>query len=150
MGRSRSPIFMVETQLGQAGHEEMLQWMATRGFGVLGEPAAESAKGGTYGGTLLLFPAHTHFHFAQKQIVEGCGWYGVTWTFDNFDVVMIMAYFKCGEGIQSQTNALLWSGLLTFVTGLQKQVIIMGDFNITPEEFMTTTMAQIMQVQVLQ
>ena len=60
-----------------------------------------------------------------------------------------MVYFKCGEDIQGATNSLLWSGLLTFVTSLAKPVIILGDFNITPEEFMATTMNTIMQVQVV-
>ena len=65
------------------------------------------------------------------------------------DLVMVMVYFKCGGGVQGNTNALLCSGLLTFVTGMQKPVIICGDFNITPEEFMTTTMSTIMGVQVV-
>ena len=63
--------------------------------------------------------------------------------------MLIIAYFKCGEGIQGPTNATLWADLLAFVTSLQKQVIIMGDFNVAPEVFMTTTMAQHMQVQIL-
>lgn len=85
----------------------------------------------------------------QKQIIDGCGWYAVHWSFENFDIVIIMVYFKCGEGIQGATNALLWSGLLTFVTRLAKPVIVVGDFNATPEEFMTTTMSTVLQMQVL-
>ena len=61
----------------------------------------------------------------------------------------MMVHFKCGEGIQGATNTLLWSGLLTFVTGLVKPVIVLGDFNVTPEEFMTTSMSSIMKVQVI-
>lgn len=56
---------------------------------------------------------------------------------------------ECGEGIQGPTNASLWAGLLAFVSAVQKPVIIAGDFNISPEVFMTTTMAQLMQAQVL-
>lgn len=71
------------------------------------------------------------------------------WSFDNAEIVCIVAYFKCGEGLQGSTNAQLWVGLVACVRNSQKQVIVMGDFNITPEVFMTTTMAQRMQVQVL-
>ena len=140
---------MVETHLGSRDHEKMVQWFATRGLGVLGEPAAESVKGGTYGGLMMVFPWHMHFHFLQKQTIEGCGWYAVLWTFANSELVMIMTYFKCGEGLQGPTNATLWGSLLAFVKQVQKLVVIFGDFNIAPEVFMTTTMAQTMQVQML-
>ena len=97
----------------------------------------------------MLYPLDQHFHFVQKQVIDGCGWYAVHWSFQNLDLVMVVVYFKCGEGIQGATNSMLWSALLTFVTGLQKPVIICGDFNVTPEEFMTTTMSSIMKVQVV-
>lgn len=140
---------MVETHLNEADHQKTMQWFSTRGFGALGQPAAESTKGGTNAGMLLLYPSHLHFHYVHEQCIDGRGWYGVMWNFANLDIILVMAYFKCGEGIQGSTNALLWSGLLTFTTGIQQPVAMMGDFNITPEEFMTTTMASIMQVQVL-
>ena len=108
-----------------------------------------SLKGGTNGGMMVLFPQHLHFHYVHKQIVEGCGWFAVSWNFAGWEIVLIMAYFKCGEGIQGPINSSLWAGLIAFVTSLQKQVIIMGDFNVSPEVFMTTTMAQHMQVQIL-
>lgn len=40
-------------------------------------------------------------------------------------------------------------GLMTCVTGVQHPVVVVGDFNVQPEEFMTTTMGSIMQVAVL-
>ena len=92
---------------------------------------------------ILLYPSHLHIHYVQKQLIDGCGWYAVHWSFDNFALVIAMTYFKCGEGIQGQTNTLLWSGLMTFVTGLAKPVIVVGDFNTTPEEFMATTMSSV-------
>lgn len=147
--RPRAPIFLVETHLSSEDHLKMHQWFVSRGFGILGQPAAESAKGGTHGGFMLLYPANMHFHFVQAQVVEGCGWYATLWTFHNVNVIMVMAYFRTGEGIQGPTNAKLWAGLIAFVTSLAKAVIIVGDFNITPEEFMSTTMNTIMQVQVL-
>lgn len=147
--RPRRPLFMAETHLGPQDHEKMVQWFTTRGLGVLGEPAAESSKGGTYGGLMLVFPWHLHFHFIEKQIVDGCGWYAVTWTFANSELVLIMTYFKCGEGLQGPTNARLWGGLTAFVKQVKKPLMIFGDFNITPEVFMTTTLAQTMQVQIL-
>ena len=55
----------------------------------------------------------------------------------------------CGDGIQGQTNAELWASLTAFVTSINKPVVIMGDFNITPENFMTTTLGQHMHVQVI-
>lgn len=149
IGRNRKPIFLVETHLGPEDHEKTLQWFATRGFGVLGQAAALSPKGGTHGGMILLFPTHLHIHFVQKQLIDGCGWYAVHWSFDNFALVIVMAYFKCEEGIQGPTNTLLWSGLMTFVTGLAKPVTVIGDFNITPEEFMATTIGTVMQVSML-
>ena len=63
-------------------------------------------------------------------------------------MLLIAAYFKCGEGIQGPTNAELWAGLTAFVTSVQKPVVIAGDFNVTPETFMTTTLGQHMQLQV--
>lgn len=147
--RERTPIFLAETHLSPEDHEKTAQWFNTRSFGVLGQPAAISPKGGTNGGLMLVYPAHLHFHYIQKQIIDGCGWFAVHWTFENFDLILVMVYFKCGEGVQGATNSILWSGLLTFVTSVSKPVIIMGDFNITPEEFMVTTMSTIMQVQVL-
>ena len=149
LGRERTPIFLAETHLSPEDHDKTLQWFATRGYGIIGEAAAVSPKGGTNGGLLLVFPANLHFHYVQKQIIDGCGWFAVHWTFENFDLILVMVYFKCGEGLQGATNSLLWSGLLTFVTSLAKPVIVFGDFNITPEEFMATTMGTIMQVQVL-
>ena len=140
---------MVETHLALEDYQKVQQWLTARGFGVLGHPAAESSKGGTHGGHLLVYPAHMHFHYVHKQIIDGCGWYAVQWTFADAEVLMVMAYFRTGEGIQGHTNAQLWAGLLSFVTSVVKPVIICGDFNITPEEFMTTTMGTIMQVQVL-
>ena len=71
--------------------------------------------------------------------MAGCGWYAVHWSFANLDLVIVVTYFKCGEGLQGAT------GLLTFVTGSQKPVIILGDFNITPEKFMTTTVSSIIR-----
>ena len=56
----------------------MMQWMSVRGYGVMGEPAAETVKGGTHGGMMLLHPQSMHFHYVRKQILEGCGWYAVT------------------------------------------------------------------------
>lgn len=53
------------------------------------------------------------------------------------------------EGVQGKTNAALWAGLITFVTGVNQGCIIVGDFNITPGEFMATTMSTVMQVQVV-
>ena len=142
VSRPRQPIFKVETHLGPEDHRKMVQWMTARGYGAMGAPAAESPKGGTNGGMMMPFSQHLHFHYVQEQIVEGCGWFAVSWNFEGCELVLIMAYFKCGEGIQGNTNASLWAGLLAFVTSLQKQVIIMGDFNVAPEVFMTTTMAQ--------
>ena len=147
--RPRTPIFVVETHLAQEDFQKVHQWFATRGLGVLGHPAASSPKGGTNGGFLVLYPLDQHFHYVQKQVIDGCGWYAVHWSFQNLDLVIVVVYFKCGEGIQGTTNSLLWSALLTFVTGIHKPVIIAGDFNVTPEEFMTTTMSSIMKVQVV-
>ena len=149
LGRDRKPTFLVETHLSPDDHDKTMQWFATRGFGVLGHAAAISPKGGTHGGMILLYPSHLHIHYVQKQLIDGCGWYAVHWSFDNFALVIAMTYFKCGEGIQGQTNTLLWSGLLAFVTGLAKPVIVVGDFNTTPEEFMATTMSSVMQVSML-
>ena len=56
---------------------------------------------------------------------------------------------KCGEGLQGVTNSILWSGLLTYVTDLRQPVIIVGDFNAEPREFMNTTVGGKMQVTVL-
>lgn len=98
---------------------------------------------------MLLYPANMHFHFIHKQMIEGCGWYASQWSFANMDVILVMAYFRTGEGIQGHINAQLWAGLISFVTSMTKPVIIAGDFNISPEELMTTTMSTIMQVQVL-
>ena len=69
-----------------------------------------------------MYPTHLHIHFVQKQLIDGCGWYAVHWTFEKFDLVV------------------------TFVAGVAKPVIVIGDFNITPEEFMATTMSTVMQV----
>ena len=147
--RPRTPIMLVETHLNQEDFAKTSQWFAARGFGVLGWPAAESIKGGTHGGHMLLYPANMHFHFIHKQVIDGCGWYASQWSFANMEVILVMAYFRTGEGIQGHTNSQLWAGLISFVTSMTKQVIIAGDFNISPEEFMTTTMSTIMQVQVL-
>lgn len=62
---------------------------------------------------------------------------------------MIVAYFKCGEGVQGKTNAALWAGLIAFVNGVNQPVIIMGDFNITPGEFMATIMRAVTQAQMV-
>ena len=98
---------------------------------------------------MIIFPHNLHFHFVQKQIIEGCGWYGVVWSFENCEIILVFAYFKCGEGVQGPTNSQLWAGLMSFVTSVHKPVIVAGDFNLDPGAFMTTTMAQVMQVQVL-
>ena len=111
----------------------------------LAKKQLSALKGGAHGGMILLYPTHLHIHFVQKQLIDGCGWFAVHWTFENFDLVIVATYFKRGEGIQGP-NTLLWSGLMTFVTGLAKPVIAIGDFNITPEEFMATTMSTVMQV----
>ena len=47
--RKRSPFLMAETHLGQQDHEKVSQWFTARGWQVLGEPAAESGRGGTHG-----------------------------------------------------------------------------------------------------
>ena len=147
--RPRKPLFMVETHLGAADFEKTQQWLVTRGLNMLGEPAAETVKGGTNGGFMMVYPPNQHFHFVQKQVIDGCGWYGVSWTFGNSELILVMSYFKCGEGMQGPCNSRLWAGLLAFVTSLQRPVIVFGDFNIPPEVFMTTTMAQVMHVQIL-
>ena len=74
------PIFVVETHLAQEDFQKVHQWFATRGLGVLGHPAASSPKGGTNGGFLVLYPLDQRFHFVQKQVIDGCGWYAVHWT----------------------------------------------------------------------
>ena len=71
------------------------------------------------------------------------------WTFSDLKLIMIVAYFKCGEGVQGKTNSALWGGLISFVTGVNHPCIIMGDFNINPGEFMATTMGTVMQVQMV-
>ena len=147
--RPRQPICIVETHLGKQDHEKTMQWLTTRALSALGEPAAESTKGGTNGGMMIIFPHNLHFHFVQKQIIEGCGWYAVVWSFENCEIILVFSYFKCGEGVQGPTNSQLWAGLISFVTSVRKPVIVAGDFNLDPGAFMTTTMAQVMQVQVL-
>lgn len=82
-------------------------------------------------------------------MIDGCGWYAVMWSFNHFNIILVGAYFKCGEGVQGKTNAALWAGLITFVTCVNHWCIIVGDFNITPGEFMATTMSTVMQVQVV-
>ena len=54
------------------------------------------------GNMMLLFPQNQHFHYVQKKILEGCGWYAVSWTFESYELMMVMVYFKCGDGIQIQ------------------------------------------------
>ena len=78
LSKPRQPTFVVETHLGAEDHVKTLQWMTARGYGALGEPAAESVKGGTHGGMMLLFPQNQHFHYVQRKILEGCGWYVVS------------------------------------------------------------------------
>ena len=46
LSKPRQPTFVVETHLGAEDHVQTLQWMTARGYGALGEPAAESVKGG--------------------------------------------------------------------------------------------------------
>lgn len=98
---------------------------------------------------MLVFPPHLHFHYVQHQCIDGCGWYAVMWSFQNASIILVGAYFKCGEGVQGKTNSTLWAGLLSFVTSVQQACIVVGDFNITPGEFMATSMSTVMQVQVL-
>ena len=148
-GRSRTPIFVAETHLGEADHIKTIQWLSARGLGAMGIPAAESPKGGTYGGIMLVYPPHLHLHYIQHQVIEGCGWYAVMWSFQNANIILVGTYFKCGEGAQGRTNSVLWAGLISFVTSINHACIICGDFNITPGEFMATTMSTVMQVQVL-
>lgn len=45
-GRPRTPIFVVETHLGEADHLKTIQWLSARGLGAMGQPAAESPKRG--------------------------------------------------------------------------------------------------------
>ena len=132
LGRERTPIFLAETHLGCQNLP-----MAEYPWFCCDQPKTDGG-----------FPNNLHFHFIQKQFIDGCGWFAVHWTFENFGLI-IMVYFKCGEGLQGATNARLWSGLLTFVTNLATPAIVIGDFNITPEEFMTTSMNTVMQMQVL-
>ena len=82
VSRPRQSIFVVETHLGPEDHRKMLQWMTARGYGAMGAPAAESPKGGTHGGMMMLFPQHLRFHYVQEQLVDGCGWFAVSWNFD--------------------------------------------------------------------
>lgn len=49
--RPRTPIFVAH--LAEDDFQKTQQWFATRGFGVLGHPAATSPKGGTNGGLLV-------------------------------------------------------------------------------------------------
>lgn len=119
-GRSRTPIFVAETHLDPDDHQETAQWLSARGFGVLGAPAAQSPKGGTFGGLMIIYPAHKHFHHVQQQMIDGCGWVATMWTFSNLQLIMIVAYFKCGEGVQGKTNAALRAGLISFVTGVNQ------------------------------
>lgn len=97
-GCSRDPglLFLAETHLAQEDNLKAHQRFAARGFGVLRQPAAESAKGGTHGAFMLLYPSN-------KNIVDGCGWYATQWTFHNVDVIIAMAYFCTEEGIQGPT-----------------------------------------------
>ena len=148
-GRPRTPIFVVETHLNEADHFKTVQWLNARGFGTLGHAAAESPKAGANGGFMVIFPAHLHFHHVQRQVIDGCGWYAVMWSFNHLSLIMVTAYFKCGEGVQGKTNSALWAGLINLVTGVNQPCIIMGDFNITPGELMATTMNTVMQVQVV-
>lgn len=97
--RQRMPLFVVETHLDAENHCKTMQWLGIRVCGVLGQEAAQSPKGGTHGDMLLVYPAHMHFHFVQKQHIDGCGWYAVQWTFKNFELLIVMVYFKFGDGI---------------------------------------------------
>ena len=148
-GRTRSPLFIAETHLAPDDHHKTMQWLCGRGFGVLGAPAAQSPKGGTHGGLMIVYPAHLRFHQIHQQMIDGCGWVATMWTFSDLKLIMIVAYFKCGEGVQGKTNSALWCGLISFVTGVNHPCIIMGDFNINPGEFMATTMGTVMQVQMV-
>ena len=146
--RPRNPIFVVETHLNENDHFKTMPWFSTRGFGAMGHAGADT-KGGTNGGIMVILPAHLHFHYIQHQMIDGCGWYAVMWSFSHINIIMAAAYFKRGEGLQGKTNSELWAGLITFVTGVNQACIIIGDFNITPAEFMATTMSTVMQVQVV-
>ena len=54
-----------------------------------------------------------------------------------------------GHSVLQMWRRALWAGLITFVTGVNQPCIIIGDFNLTPGEFMATTMSTAMQVQVV-
>lgn len=69
--KKRAPFLAVETHLGLADHDKTLQWMTARGYIAMGAAAAESVKGGTHGGIMMLFPQDQHVHFLHKQIIEG-------------------------------------------------------------------------------
>lgn len=108
--RARSPFLMMETHLGAAELAKVAQWFSARGWQVFGEEAAESPKEGTLAGVLALFPTDKHVHCVNKQFIDGCGWLAVQLTFNDFQVILVMVYMKCVEGLQGQTNAHLWSG----------------------------------------
>ena len=56
--RPRTPIFVVETHLGEEDHFRTMQWFSSPGLSAMGYAAAESPKGGTNGGIMLIFPPH--------------------------------------------------------------------------------------------
>lgn len=78
-GRTRAPIFMVETHLSGEDHLKMTQWFSR-------------FKRGTSGGFMILYPAHMHMRYLQHQVLEGCGWYAVMWEFNNQNIIMIACY----------------------------------------------------------
>ena len=143
------PLFLAETHLAEKEMEIEMQKLAMKGWRTIGMDAKPIGNGGNSGGIMLVYPTHLHIHSMHQCNVEGHGWLAVQWRMEQETLNAVGVYFKCGEGIQGKTNAKIWGELTAWVRHLQQPVIILGDYNIEPEELANTHIPTRMEVDIL-
>ena len=136
------PIMLVETHMQGEALIQRERMLARQGWKTISVEANQTERGGTNGGFMIVHPISCHMHKVKHYTIEGCGWMAVQWQFDNWAIILILVYFKTGEGIQGQTNAQLWARLTTFTQHLQLPYIVIGDFNVEPGEVAATTIVE--------
>ena len=136
------PIMLVETHMQGEALIQRERMLARQGWKTISVEANKSERGGTNGGFMIVHPISCHMHKVEHYMIEGCGWLAVQWQFDNWAIIVVLVYFKTGEGIQGQTNAQLWARLTTFTQHLQLPYVVIGDFNVEPGEVAATTIVE--------
>lgn len=126
---------MVETHVTGKKLEVAAQELARSRWRLDVLEAYETGRGGTSGGHLFCAREGQATYRLHHFDHEGNGFLANVLQRQNWEVVLVSIYLKCGEDINSKANAIVLGALAAFLGELAVPWIVVGDFQVPPAQW---------------